>query len=369
LDTIAELTLANANATADNCRYCLMCRHVCPVGHVTKVETLTPHGWGLIIASERRGMLEWNEENAEIMYQCADCGTCRANCVTDQPFPDTVARVREELVGLGLAPKGAQDAADRLRKWGNPYEEKAPEAVSGTGDVALFVGDEAAYVRPVGLAAAKTLLEAAGINVVTVGVGRSNGYIASSLGYREVAEEIARANLADILATGAKRVIVLSPGDQYAFTTLYPDRLGVEWPSDVEVVELVSVLAADDSLSFSQGDADSTYTYVDPTHAVRLPDRHDAPRALASRVLGGEAKELFWRKERAHPVGNSALQFSQPEIADKLTWARLEDAKNVGADLIVTEDAGTLAQLDTHASRFGVEVRGLYELLAASLDR
>ena len=346
-----------------------MCRHVCPVGHVTKVETLTPHGWGLVIASERRGMLEWNEENAEVMYQCADCGTCRANCVTDQPFPDTVARVREELVSLGLAPKAAQEAADRLRKWGNPYREKAPEAASGTGDIALFVGDEAPYARPEGLAAAKTLLEAAGLDVVTVGVGRSNGYIASSLGYRELAEEIARSNVADVKATGAKRVIVLSPGDHYAFTTLYGDRLGVEWPADVEVVELVAILAADDSLSFTSDDADRAYAYVDPTHSVRLPERHDAPRALAGRVLAGEAKELFWRKERAHPVGSSALQFTQPDLANHLTWARLGDAKGVGADLVVTEDAGTLAQLDAHARRFGVEVRGLYELLADGLTR
>ncbi len=362
-----DITLANE--TADNCRYCLMCRHVCPVGHVTKVETLTPHGWGLIIASQRRGMLEWNDENAEIMYQCADCGTCRAHCVTDQPFPDTVARIREEIVGLGLAPAAVQATAERLREWGNPYEEKAPTAASGTGDTALFVGDEAAYIGADGLAAARRLLAAANVDTVDVGYGRSNGYVASSLGYADIATDIARANVAEIEATGAKRVVVLSPGDYYAFTTLYADRLDVAWPEGVEVVELVSLLAADDSLSVDSGDADSAYAYVDPTHAVRLPERHDAPRSLASRALGGEAKELFWRKERAHPVGSSALQFTQPDLANHLTWARLGDAKEVGADILVTEDAGTLAQLNAHSRRFGVEVRGLYELLADRLQQ
>ena len=31
------MTIENvrSRATTDNCRYCLMCRHVCPVGHVT----------------------------------------------------------------------------------------------------------------------------------------------------------------------------------------------------------------------------------------------------------------------------------------------------------------------------------------------
>ncbi len=362
-----DITLANE--TADNCRYCLMCRHVCPVGHVTKVETLTPHGWGLIIASERRGMLEWNDENTDIMYQCADCGTCRANCVTDQPFPDTVARIREEIVGLGLAPAAAQETAERLRKWGNPYEEKAPTSEGGTGETALFVGDEAAYLGADGLAAARSLLKAARVDTVDVGHGRSNGYIASSLGYADIATDIARANVADIQATGAKRVVVLSPGDYYAFTTLYADRLDVAWPEDIEVVELVSLLAAADSLAFDAGDGDAVYAYVDPTHAVRMPDRHDAPRSLAAQAMAGEAKELFWRKERAHPVGSSALQFTQPDLANHLTWARLGDAKEVGVDVVVTEDAGTLAQLNAHAGRFGVKPRGLYELLAERLQQ
>lgn len=361
-----DITLAND--TVDNCRYCLMCRHVCPVGHVTRLETLTPHGWGLTIASQRRGMAEWNEENAEVMFQCADCGTCRANCVTDQPFPDTIARVREELVGLDLAPKRVRETADRLRNWGNPYEEREPTTGAGSGDTALFVGDEAAYIGSDGLAAAKRLLTAAGIDPVAVGHGRSNGYLPSSLGYADIAADIANANLAEVRATGAKRVIVLSPGDHYAFTTLYADRLDIEWPSDVEVVELVSVLDSSESVSFSAEKDARPYAYVDPAHSVRLPERHETPRALVSRVMDGPARELFWRKERAHPVGSTALQFTDPDLANHLTWARLGDAKQAGVGVLVTEDAGTLSHLGAHASRFGIAVQGLYELLADRLD-
>ena len=55
------MSLNNAVSTTDNCRYCLMCRHVCPVGHVTRLETLTPHGWGLLISSVHRGLLTWTD--------------------------------------------------------------------------------------------------------------------------------------------------------------------------------------------------------------------------------------------------------------------------------------------------------------------
>jgi Fe-S-cluster-containing hydrogenase component 2 len=58
--------------TTENCRFCWMCRHVCPVGHVTHRETLTPHAWALTIESVARGQLSWNAETSGVMYACAD---------------------------------------------------------------------------------------------------------------------------------------------------------------------------------------------------------------------------------------------------------------------------------------------------------
>ncbi len=74
-------------ATTENCRYCLMCRHVAPVGHVTHEEAVTPHGIALIVASQRRGLIDWNDDTVGIVYAEPDGGNCRAHCVTDQPLP------------------------------------------------------------------------------------------------------------------------------------------------------------------------------------------------------------------------------------------------------------------------------------------
>src|SRR5687767_1341634 len=128
----------NVVDTTEYCRYCLMCRHVCPVGHVTKNETLTPHGWGLTVASVRRGQVEWNTETVDVMYQCADCGNCNAHCVTDQPLPDAIAAARAEIVAQGGAPEVVVQLDEALRKWDNPFEAQAPATPSGTGEIALF---------------------------------------------------------------------------------------------------------------------------------------------------------------------------------------------------------------------------------------
>ena len=358
-----------ADATINNCRYCLMCRHVAPIGVLTKNETLTPHGVALTIASQRRGLTEWNEETINVVYSDPDGGNSRAHCVTDQPLPAAVAAVRAELTAQGLAPQIVYDVHEKLQRQHSPWGDAAPAPTTQQGEVALFVGDEAHYLRPSVLEAVTTLLETAGTRPVLIGRGRSSGYLASSLGFPETARGQARAHLEELAATGARQLLVLSPGDAFTFKQLYPERLDVEWP-DVEVLEVVNVL--DDALEagrlrFERSDDAVPTAYIDPSHAVRVPGRFDAPRRLLSAVLTGEPLELFWRRERAHPVGSTSLQFARPDLADLLTKARLADAKSRGADRLVTEDPGTLFQLQRFAAEFGLEVQGLYELLAERL--
>ena len=197
--------------TIDNCRYCLMCRHVCPVGHVTRLETLTPHGWGLTIASVKRGLLTWNDETVNVLYACADCGLCQANCVTDQPLPDAIAAARAEVAVQQLAPAGVYEIEDMLKQFENPYIKQSPERVTGTGTVALFVGDDAAHRWPAGVSAARTLIQQTGVEVIEIGKGRNNGYLASSIGFPDTARALAQATLDELRATGARTLLVLSP--------------------------------------------------------------------------------------------------------------------------------------------------------------
>jgi Fe-S oxidoreductase len=182
--------------------------------------------------------------------------------------------------------------------------------------------------------------------------------------------QLAETTLAELQATGASRLIVLSPGDYFTFNQLYEERLGIEFPADIELIELTTLLAnrlEGGEIKFNKFSQNIPYAYVDPTHAVRVPERHDHPRKLLAAVMPGTAKELFWRRERGHPVGSTALQFTKPDIAEKLTLARLEDAQRSGAKLLISDDPGTIHQLEGAAERFGLEVKGLYDLLFEQL--
>jgi Fe-S oxidoreductase len=108
------------------------------------------------------------------------------------------------------------------------------------------------------------------------------------------------------------------------------------------------------------------WAYIDPTHSARIGRSGDAPRRLGAALLGAP-RELFWRRERAHPSGATALRFSLPHMAYLLAQARLQDAQRQSAHVVVTEAPGDLALLSEVAPRMGLRVQGLYELLASQL--
>ena len=362
--------LENVIDVTEQCRHSLMCRHVCPVGNITRVETLTPHGWAQLIALERRGLSSWNEQTVAALYKCADCGNCRSHCVYSNPLPEGIAAARALVAGQGLAPRIVYEIGELLREWQNPYARRSPEPARGTGDIALFIGDEAHFLRPSLVDATLALLREVEVEPVLIGRGRNTGFLASSLGLAALATELARANLAELTASGARRLLVLSPGDFFVFTQMYDERLGLGLPPGTGVEQVTALLAAQldaGRLRVNPLDDRTPYAYVDPTHAVRVPGCFDSPRRLLAALLPDAPRELFWRDGRAYPAGDLALQFTHPQIADALTRARLADAASVGAHRVITYGPGTLVQLERHAAAYDLSVHGLYELLAAQL--
>ena len=355
--------------TTELCRYCLMCRHVCPVTRVTGNEATSPHGWALLIASVQRQLIEWNEDTVDLLYQCADCGLCQAHCVTDQPLPLTIEAARAGVVDQKLAPPAVYELQDRLQRWGNPYRNVAPEAVSASGETALVVGAGGYHLEPATVSAAVRLLGAAKADVVTVAAGRASPYLAMTLGLLAEARVLASDTLEELAVSGARRAFFLGPGDAYTFGSLLP-HLGLDWPAEVELLEATDFLAGrlrQGELAFSPAEL-SDSCFFDPDHTVRRPGRFEAPRELLQAVGCGPLIELFWRQERAAPCGASGgLPFTQPELALELARATLNEAQNRGIQTLITDDPEVLHHLRRSRIDDDPVIVSLYELLAEQL--
>jgi len=368
---VSATTKPDAEATTEGCRYCWMCRQACPVGHVTARETYTPHAWALTIESVKRGQLQWTPEVTDVLWACADCGLCQAHCVTDRPLPEAIVAARTSVASNGDAAPAVRAIDEKLRAHANPYRSDTPLSRGGKGPTALFVGDAGLHLGAAEIAAAVRLLSAAGRTVVQICEGQSSGLLASSLGLRDTAVTLAKAVLAEIARAGATEVLVLGAGDQWTFEHVYPFRLGLDWPAGVIVRDVADVLAdahAQRALPLRPHEA-GAYAYVDPCHTARIGRSRQAPRALLAAAFGAaHARELFWREHRGHPCGSvGGLQFTHPDIAGRLSDARLEDGKASGARWLVTDDPACLSHLRGRASTGGVPVRGLYESLAERL--
>ncbi len=351
----------------DSCRYCLMCRHVCPVGRTTKREATTPHGWGLLIASVDRGQMKWDVEAVDTLYQCAQCNLCLANCVTEQPLPSAIAAARAEVFSAGAAPIMVKELDARLRQWGNPYREVEPIPSVGSGRTALFVGAAAQHARPQTLVAAQRLLKALGIEYVPIAAGVSSAYLPHALGLRETARTLAQAVMHDITAAGCSRLIVLTPQDVHAFHHIHPE-LGLPVPNGVEVVELIALLAEGlDTGRLTLRPTDLLLTYHDPVLTPLFMSRAVLARRVLSALTLQPVREMFWREGRAAPDGSvGGLEFTQPALAAEMTRARLAEAAATGARMLVTEDPAALAHFAAYADGT-IKVQGLFELLADSL--
>jgi Fe-S oxidoreductase len=357
-------------ATTEGCRYCLMCRHVCPVTRVTYNEATSPHGWALEIASVRRGLLDWNAETADLLYQCADCGLCQSFCATDQPLPQAIVAARAEVVAGGWAPVAVAEVEAALRRWGHPYGAAAegPEETT-PAETALFVGAAAWHRERDNLHAARRLLDRAGFAHGQAAVGRSSGYLAYTLGLRETAHMLARATVEEIRRIGARRLVVLSPEQAYTLRTLYP-LLGARLPEDVEVVELTVLLAALlDEGRLKLRPAPLDLAYHDPCQTPRIGGRWRAPRRLLAAATTLPLREGFWREQRAANCGASGgLPWTQPRLAARMAQAALSDATATGAAYVVTDAPKCLAHLRSAVDGQRVVVRGLYEVLAERLE-
>ncbi len=354
----------------DGDRYCLMCRHVCPVERVTKREATTPHGWALLIASVLRGSLRWDADTVDTLYQCCDCGACQANCATDRPLPAALRAARAEVVRLGKMPATVIAIDQKLREWGNPYGPLPASTVAEARvvDVGIYVGAAAHFRRPQTIAAARKLLSASGSQPVLLGVGRSSGYLPYALGLWDTARMLGQQTLDEIQALGVKEVITLTAEDAHTLRHIYHE-LDLRPFAGIRATQLVEYLApqvAAGQLKFRPLEMKAV-TYHDPCQALTLPEHASAARQLIATLTGAAPREMLWREQRAAPCGaTGGLEITQPWLAASMARQRLEGARDIGAEVVLTDDPHCAWHLAQFAD--GIRVQSLIEILAEQIE-
>jgi Fe-S oxidoreductase len=330
--------------TIDSCRFCWMCRHVCPIGNQTGKEINTARGRALVLSTLLRGK-PMNPEIAAAVYECSLCGACVDQCVTGWDPRLFTKAARTEAAAEGMLPARIQAVLEGLDRQGNPFgyaqTEKAPflteaiQALPEKADVLLFIGCAATYQTPQTAVAAINLLQKAGVNFTVLReepcCGLAQGDLLGPV--EEVRQYMLTVSEA-IHQTGAKRLVALCPSCTKAFQHDYPEYK-VELQSELQTLTFFLAGLVREGKLRPKSLTDVSATFHDPCRLSRDLEETEPVRELIKR-MGIDLKEMYFHGAKTRCCGGGLLNEYQPELTAKTAAARWKEADVTGAKLLVT---------------------------------
>jgi Fe-S oxidoreductase len=325
------------------CQECGRCTGVCPVARsglgFSPRKVIRQAG-----AGETR-----SPELDRALFACLGCDRCVSVCPSGLAISDLIIKLRGEaargrcagtLAHGGLLQSFMRMMAtspDRQHRldWLDPSLR-----VSTGGDTILFVGCAPYFdrvfdfpgLRPVETARnAVRLLNRVGIEPILLDDERCCGHDLLWLGDTDNFRLLAERNLAQIAATGARRIVFSCPECLRTFKLDYQSRFG---KSPLELLHISELLALESS-KHDPGAMPCRVTFHDPCRLGRHLDIYDPPRELLRAVPGLELIEMKHSRERATCCGGTAWVECGTAVKC-LQNERLAEAGATGAERLIT---------------------------------
>lgn len=365
-----------AKKHADACRFCYMCRHLCPVELVTGKENNTPRAKGLLVSMMERGM-KMDKGCAATMYECLLCGACTADCVTGFDPLIFIREARTQAMLDDLTPDFAQKVIDKLLETGNAYGAKdakvSYEGIPQEGETLVWLGNAARYAVPDVAEALFAILKKAGVAFAALKDEPASGCeLGDMIGHVEDVRVQAKAAAAAIQKTGAGKVVVLDSHDAAFFLHECKDW-GVELPEIVTATSFVLDLIKAGKLVPNK--AAEVVAYHDAARLSRDLGELNAAREIIAAV-GADLHEMYLNEKdnknpenkacgsfvRARECGSSIMGQMKPDLARLLCEKRYEDLLRTDARILIAADPQATEALRLAVPE-GVEYRDLFVLL------
>lgn len=340
--------------TIKACRFCWMCRHLCPVGLVTGKESNTPRAKALLLDMEQKGTTEM-KVYAEDMFQCALCGSCATNCETGYEPPVFIREARRNIVANGLAPDSVMNVIEKLMA----ADAETQKPASETADVLVYIGAHGTETAKEMAEAFGSVLTKAGVPYMTLAAEPADGNELYDLIGETAEVKAAAKKCADAInGTGAKKVVVLNPSAARMFLQEYP-AWGLELSAEVvTATAFAAELLKEGKLKMKQ--AAGVVTYHDPCRLARDLEETEPARELI-RAMGYELKEMIQSKKTTKCCGGIALEAHSPNLAQLTASGRLSDADRIAVPVMLTACPGCKSVLQKGSGK--VEVKDLFVLL------
>jgi len=352
-----------AKKIADSCRFCWMCRHVCPIGNATGQERNTARARSLGVSLVVRGATEL-KEIADNIYECTLCGACTNNCVTGWDPKVFIQEVKTEIVLSGETPEYIMKLLENYVQTGNVFGKEACPCLDGLynsdSKTALFVGQDALYKSPESVKTAVAVLGKAGVRV-SLDKNQDSGSALWFLTGKTQETQDAAKKCAEML-NQYETVIVYNPVDLKLMLHEYKEW-GIEVTAKlVGFNEYLLSLIESGALKVNKGE--NEYSLQDNYAYARELDDCETGRKLISKV--GNVKDMLLIGKEANLAGHLIMAEYMPSVMTQVALDRWTNAKNMDCKTVVTENPDEYVALKATAPE-GYRVISVEEMILENM--
>ncbi len=351
----------------DSCRFCWMCRHICPIGNATGQERNTSRARALALSMVARDSVEYSGDIIDNVYECSLCGACVKECVTGW---DPVMFTKEARLGAALdgkLPAYIMKMIENLMEKGNIYGAELDSALAAklssmkASDTVLFLGADARFKAPEKALLAIELLEKAGVDFTAALNEADSGYSMDFMIGAAAETKAVMENCAKSLAS-AKKVVCYDPADAKVMLREYKEW-GIEMKAEVVTfTSYVASLIENGALKVNK--SEKKFTPQDTFLLARDLEETEPVRKVLS-ACGGVSEMLNYGKDTML-AGNLIMNEYMPEVMAQVARDRWLNATNMNTEILVTASPAEFVMLNSVKPE-GVQVVTLEEAVLSCL--
>lgn len=313
--------------TFARCIQCNICQPYCVMFRaIGQLEFPGP----MVVASTcSRGLSELGTTSG-VIYNCTQCRLCETICPENAPIAEMVGFIRKYIFKYEpeLVPQPLKDMCGVVRRYGAIFDEPVPDVIheKSSAEYVLFLGCHGRYKQNRRKEAAVALLKRLAIDFTTIDEVCCGAPLKAA--GCDTAGDLARMNLERIREKKTAKVITLCPHCLVEFCE------GREYAGGLEAIHIAELLPQFESTGVGGAEV---VTYHDPCMLGRACGVFDEPRK-ALKFAGATTVEMSASREMAYCCGNwGGLGQSSRETAEAIAARRLQDARDAGASVLLTE--------------------------------
>lgn len=323
-----------ARQHAESCRFCWMCRHVCPIGNADGQERNNARSRALMVQYALRGTLDL-KDIADNMYECSLCGACTNNCKTGWDPKIFIQEVKTQIVLENKMPKHIAELLQKYQKNGTIFDKVAENLYQNNAkeDVLFLAGQTAIYKDNKSVEKAMLVLRKGGIKICLDKEADDTGYTLWFL-TGKTKETVEQAKKSANALNKYKKIIIYNPVELSFILHEWKD-----WGIDVKT-EVVSfneeLLRLIDNDELKVKKSNNEYSLQDNYAYARELDDDQTGRMLINKV--GLAKEMLLIGKEANLAGDLIMDEYMHEKMALVATNRWKNAKNMNCKVLVTEN-------------------------------